>query len=46
MGTVYDLYRAYNPFKWSVSMVWTCYGVVLTTSELPTVGCVGKSYIP
>jgi len=35
----------YNPFEWSVSTVWTGYGVVLTTSELPTVGCVGKSCI-
>jgi hypothetical protein len=46
VGTVYDLYRVYNPFEWSVSTVWTGYGVVLTTSELPTVDCVGKSCIP
>ena len=46
VGTVYDLCRVYNPFEWSVSMVWTGYGVVLTTSELPTVGCVGKGCIP
>jgi hypothetical protein len=43
VGTVYDLCRVYNPFEWSVSTVWTGYGVVLTTSELPTMGCVGKS---
>ena len=46
VGTVYDLCRVYNPFEWSVSTVWTGYGVVLTTSELPIVGCVGKSCIP
>ena len=46
VGTVYDLCRVYNPFEWSVSTVWTGYGVVLITSELPTVGCVGKSCIP
>ena len=46
VGTVYDLYRVYNPFEWYVCTVWTCYGVVLITSELPTVGCVGKSCIP
>ena len=46
VGTVYDLCRVYNPFEWPVSTVWTGYGVVLTTSELPTVGCVGKSCIP
>ena len=46
VSTVYDLYRVYNLFEWSVSTVWTGYGVVLTTSELPTVGCVGKSCIP
>ena len=28
--------------EWSVPTVWAGYGVVLTTSELPTVGCVGK----
>ena len=38
VGTVYDLYRVYNPFEWSVSTVWTGYGVVLTTSELPYCG--------
>ena len=42
VGTVYDLYRVYTPFEWSVSTVWTGYGVVLTTSELSIVGCVGK----
>ena len=42
VDTVYDLCKVYNPFEWSVSMVWTGYGVVLTTSELPTVGRVGK----
>ena len=46
VGTVYDLCRVYNPFEWSVSTVWIGYGVVLTTSELPTVGCVRKSCIP
>ena len=46
VGTVYDLCRVDNPFEWSVSTVWTGYGVVLTTSELPTVDCVGKSCIP
>ena len=42
VGTVYDLCRVYNPFEWSVPTVWAGYGVVLTTSELPIVGCVGK----
>ena len=42
VGTVYDLCRVYNLFKWSVSTAWTGYGVVLTTSELPTVGWVWK----
>ena len=42
VGTVYDLFRVYNPFEWSVPTVWAGYGVVLTTSELPIVGCVGK----
>jgi len=46
VGTVYDLCRVYNPFEWSVPTVWAGYGVVLTTSELPIVGCVGKSCIP
>src|SRR6185312_3670681 len=46
VGTVYDLCRVYNPFEWSVSTVWTGCGVILTTSELPTVGCVGKGCIP
>ena len=46
VGTVYDLCRMYNRFEWSVPTVWVGYGVVLTTSELPTVGCVGKSCIP
>ena len=42
VGTVYDLCRVYNPFEWSVPTVWAGYGVVLTTSELPIVGCVEK----
>ena len=42
VGKAYNLCRVYNPFEWSVSTVWTGYGVVLTTSELPIVGCVGK----
>jgi len=46
VGTVYDLCRVYNPFEWSVPTVWAGYGVVLTTSELPIVGCVAKSCIP
>ena len=46
VGTVYDLCRVYNPFEWSVPTVWAGYGVVLTTSELPIVSCVGKSCIP
>ena len=46
VGTVYDLCRVYNPFEWSVPTVWAGYGVVLTTSELPIVGCVGKGCIP
>ena len=46
VGTMYDLYSLYNPFEWSVSMVWIGYGVVLTTSDQPTVGCVGKGCIP
>ena len=46
VGKAYNLCRVYNPFEWSVSTVWTGYGVVLTTSELPIVGCVGKSCIP
>ena len=46
VGTVYDLCRVYNPFEWSVPTVWAGYGVVLTTIELPTVGCVGKGCIP
>jgi len=46
VGTVYDLCRVYNPFEWSVPTVWAGYGVVLTTSELHIVGCVGKSCIP
>ena len=42
VGKAYNLCRVYNPFEWSVPMVWAGYGVVLTTSELPIVGCVGK----
>ena len=42
VGKAYNLCRVYNPFEWSVSTVWTGYGVVLTTSELPIVGCAGK----
>ena len=42
VGKAYNLCRVYNPFEWSVSTVWTGYGVVLTTSELPIGGCVGK----
>ena len=46
VGKAYNLCRVYNPFEWSVPTVWAGYGVVLTTSELPTVGCVGKGWIP
>jgi hypothetical protein len=42
VGTVYDLCRLYNPFEWSVPMVWAGYGVVLTTSKLPIMGFVWK----
>ena len=42
VGKAYNLCRVYNPFEWSVPTVWAGSGVVLTTSELPTVGCVWK----
>ena len=32
VGKTYNLYRVYNPFEWSVSSVWTCYGVDISTS--------------
>jgi len=32
VGKVYNLCRVYNPFEWSVSSVWTGYGVDISTS--------------
>ncbi len=32
VGKAYNLCRVYNPFEWSVSSVWTGYGVDISTS--------------
>ena len=32
VGKAYNLYRVYNPFEWSVSLVWIGYGVDISTS--------------